>query len=147
MLTIQPQRVHFDLIQTSQHGILEIDGPSLEEIVPLGFKFTHSFTEANVCLQLCKELPLDKGLLLRNQPKESYKFHVEAPNYDIDILGIDENGRIRQIEKCHSNSNSEFQFHDCAYLLVLKSGVSKILGISPDGSTTVQILFYQEKLN
>ena len=101
MLTIQPQRVHFDLIQTSQHGILEIDGPSLEEIVPLGFKFTHTFTEANACLQLCKELPLDKGLLLRNQPQESYKFHVEAPNYDIDILGIDENATPAEIRTAH----------------------------------------------
>ena len=147
MLTIQPQRVHFDLLQTRQHGLIEIDGPSLEESVPLGFKFTQNYNEANECLQICKELPLDKGLLFHGNSKGEFSFHVEAPTYEIDLIGIDSTGRIKQIEKCFSKTNSEFRFHNCQSLLVLKSGVAKILGIGSDGSSTVQVTFFQEKLN
>ena len=147
MLTIQPQRVHFDLLQTRQHGLLEIDGPSLEECVPLGFKFTQNYNEANECLQICKELPLDKGLLFHGNSKGEFSFHVESPAYEIDLIGIDPNGRIKQIEKCFSKTNPEFKFHNCQFLLVLKSGIAKILGIDSDGSSTVEVTFFQEKLN
>ena len=147
MLTIQPQRVHFDLIQTLHYGVLEIEGPSLEESVPLGFKFARSYKEANECLQICKELPLDKGLLFHGNSKGEFTFHVEVPTYEIDLLGIDSSGRIKQIEKCFSKTNSEFKFHNCQFLLVLKSGVAKILGLDSDGSSTVQVTFFQEKLN
>ena len=147
MLTIQPQRVHFDLIQTLHYGVLDIEGPSLEESVPLGFKFARSYKEANECLQICKELPLDKGLLFKAHSNGEFTFHIEAPNYDIDLIGIDPDGTIRHIEKCRSKTRSEFKFHNCQYVLELKSGVAKILGLGQDGCSTVDVKFYNEKLN